>query len=291
MDGPPPTTESDRKAILGSVFLMGFEAAEQATLLIRELQAVAQAAGHEHPLLIAVDQENGIVRSLVDSRWITQLPSALGLASTQSAGNAYDVALATGRELACVGINLILGPSIDVILDRGAPGLGSRAFGDDANEVAKLGSAYIRGLRDAVVASTAKHFPLGSTLRFDESSTTVPVVFNSLDQLRQKVLIPFQEAIRENVDSVMAAGVAISSVGPKLMHACFSKKVATDLLRQQLGSDGVTISECLEMESISDHVGVGQAAVMGIHAGCDLLTICQLLPLQHVVFVRSVEGT
>ncbi|KAL1898778.1 hypothetical protein Sste5346_003185 [Sporothrix stenoceras] len=305
---PAPMTENDRKATLGSVFLMGFEgtavtqhirtliedyrlgavllnatnfvSAEQATQLIRELQSVAHAASHEHPLLIAVDQENGIVRSLVDSRWITQLPSSLGVASTRSATNAYEVALATGRELACVGVNWVLGPAIDVILDRAAPGLGSRAFGDDASEVAKLGGAYIRGLRDAGVASTAKHFPLGGTLRFDESSTTVPVVFNSLDQLRQKVIMPFQEAIREDVDAIMAAGVAISSIGPKLMHACFSKKVVTDLLRKQLGYDGVTVSECLEMESISDHIGVGQAAVMGIHAGCDILTICQSLPPQ-----------
>ncbi|OAA53491.1 Glycoside hydrolase, superfamily [Niveomyces insectorum RCEF 264] len=306
----PKAGERDRKTTLGCLFLMGFEgttvtpqirslieeyrlgavilnatnfvSTEQAIMLIRELQITAHAAGHAHPLLIAVDQENGLVQSLADPRWITQFPSSLGLAATtQAAGNSYAVALATGRELACVGVNWVLGPSVDVVLDRTVAGLGARSFGDDPVAVAQLGAAFIRGLRDAGVASLAKHFPLGGSLKFDESAaTTVPVVLHTLEQLRQKIMVPFQEAIREDVDAVMAAGCAISSVGPKLMHACFSKKVVTDLLRQQLGYGGVTVSECLEIESIANHIGVGQAAVMGIHAGCDVLTICQSLPAQ-----------
>ncbi|KAJ9148983.1 Glycoside hydrolase family 3 protein [Pleurostoma richardsiae] len=314
MDRRPHAKPADRdlKTTLGCLFLMGFEgttvtpqirslikdyrlgavllnatnfvSAEQAVTLIRELQITAHNARHQYPLLIAVDQENGLVKSVTDPRWITQFPSSLGIAATRSTNNAYQLALATGRELSCLGINWILGPALDVVLDRDVPGFGSRSFGDDPEEVAKLGGAFIRGFRDGGVASGAKHFPLGGSLKFDESSTTVPVVFETLEQLRQKVLIPFQEAIKERVDSVMAAGCAISSIGPKFMHACFSRKVVTDLLRHQLGYEGVAVSECLEMESIANHIGVGQATVMGVHAGCDILTICQSLPLQLEAF-------
>jgi beta-N-acetylhexosaminidase len=177
-----------------------------------------------------------------------------------------------------------LGPALDVILDSAVPGFGSRSFGDDPEEVAKMGRAFIRGLRDGGVASLAKHFPLGGSLKFDESSTTVPIIHETLEQLRHKVLVPFREAVKEGVPSVMACGVAISSLGPRLLHACFSRKIVTELLREQLGFEGVVVSECLEMTSIAPNVGVGQATIMGIRAGCDILTICRSLPLQVEAF-------
>jgi hypothetical protein len=155
---------------------------------------------------------------------------------------------------------------LDVILDRAVPGFGSRSFGDDPEEVAKMGRAFMRGLRDGGVASLAKHFPLGGSLKFDESSTTVPIIHETLEQLRHKVLVPFREAIEERIPSIMACGVAISSLGPRLLHACFSRKIVTELLREQLGFEGVVVSECLEMTSIAPNVGVGQASIMGIRA-------------------------
>ncbi|KAJ5110305.1 hypothetical protein N7532_002950 [Penicillium argentinense] len=271
---------------LGAVLLNteNLVSAEQATTLIRDLQIIAHEARHPYPLLIAVDQENGLIKSASDPDWITQFPSSLGVAATGSTSSAYTVALMTAREMSFLGINWILGPALDVILDRNVPGFGSRSFGGDPEEVAKMGTAFIRGLKDGGVASLAKHFPLGGSLKFDESSTTVPVVSETLEQLRHKVLVPFREAIKNNVPAIMACGVAISSLGPRLLHACFSRKIVTELLREQLGFEGVIVSECLEMTSIAPNIGVGQATIMGIRAGCDLLTICRSLSLQVEAF-------
>ncbi|KIW63770.1 hypothetical protein PV04_08748 [Phialophora macrospora] len=271
---------------LGTILLnaKNFTSAEQGLRLIRDLQIIAHRSGHEQPLLIALDQENGLVNSITDELYITQFPSSMAIAATNSKENAYLVGHATARELSAIGVNWLLGPALDVILDSTVPGFGTRSFGDDPHLVAKLGSNFIRGCRDAHVACCAKHFPLGGSLEIDESVAKVPVISTSLEQLRQSIIVPFEQAIRDGVDGIAAAGCAISSMGPKLMHACLSKKVLTELLRGQLGYEGVIVSECLEMDGIAQSVGVGQATVMGLGAGCDMINVCRSFPMQLEAF-------
>jgi len=235
-------------------------------------------------LAIALDQENGGVNSLFDDRLIGQFPSAMGIAATGSVETAYEVAKATAEELRSVGINWIMGPCLDVLTNVKNQPLGVRSTGDDPEEVSKYGGAFMKGFKDAGVANCGKHFPSYGNLEFLGSSLDVPVITESLEQLSLSALIPFRNAIDQGVDSMMVGGCAMSSAGVNAMHACLSEQVVDQLLRQNLGFDGVVISECLEMEALSHNVGITGGTVMAVNAGCDLVLVCRSWTGQQEAF-------
>ena len=243
--------------------------------MVLELQAIAHNAGHPVPLAIALDQENGGVNSLFDEGFIRQFPSAMGVAATGSIDMAYRIAKATAEELRSVGVNWIMGPCLDVLTNVKNQPLGVRSTGDDPEEVSKYGTAYLRGFTDAGIASCGKHFPSYGNLEFLGSSLDVPVITESLEQLSLSALIPFRNAIAQGVDAMMVGGCAMASAGVNAMHACLSEQVVDDLLRQNLGFNGVVISECLEMEALSHNIGVAGGTVMAVNAGCDLILVCR----------------
>ena len=168
-----------------------------------------------------------------------------------------------------------MGPCLDVLTNVKNQPLGVRSTGDDPEEVSKYGAAFLKGFKDAGIASCGKHFPSYGNLEFLGSSLDVPVITESLEQLSLSALIPFRNAITQGVDAMMVGGCAMSSAGVNAMHACLSEQVVDDLLRQNLGFDGVVISECLEMEALSHNIGVGGGTVMAVNAGCDLILVCK----------------
>lgn len=256
-------------------------AAEQTTKLILDLQTTARDAGHPVPLAIALDQENGGVNSLFDQTYIRQFPSAMGVAATGSTEVAYEIAKATGRELSAVGINWMMGPCLDVLTNVKNQPLGVRSMGDDPEEVSKFGVAFMRGYKDAGLATCGKHFPSYGNLEFLGSSLDVPIITDSLEQLSLSALVPFRNAISQGVDGMMVGGCAMSSAGVNVMHACLSEQVVDTLLRDDLGFDGVVMSECLEMEALSQNIGVGGGTIMAVNAGCDLVLLCRLFSVQQ----------
>ena len=202
-------------------------------------------------------------------------PAAIKRCRRASLLNVNRVAKATAEELRSVGINWIMGPCLDVLTNVKNQPLGVRSTGDDPEEVSKYGTAFLRGFKDAGIANCGKHFPSYGNLEFLGSSLDVPVITESLEQLSLSALVPFRSAIAQGVDSMMVGGCAMSSAGVNAMHACLSEQVVGDLLRQNLGFDGVVISECLEMEALSQNIGVGGGTVMAFNAGCDLILICR----------------
>ena len=249
--------------------------------LVLDLQNIAHEAGHPVPLAIALDQENGGVNSLFDEEYIRQFPSAMGVAATGSTEMAYNIAKATGEELSSVGVNWIMGPVLDVLTNVKNQPLGVRSTGDDPEEVSKYGVAFMKGYKDAGIATCGKHFPSYGNLEFLGSSLDVPIITDSLEQLSLNALVPFRNAISEGIDSMMVGGCAMSSAGVNVMHACLSEQVVDDLLREDLGFDGVVVSECLEMEALSVNIGVGGGTVMAVNAGCDLVLVCRSFPVQQ----------
>lgn len=260
---------------------MPISAAEQTTKLVLDLQTIAHNAGHPVPLAIGLDQENGGVNSLFDEEYIRQFPSAMGVAATGSTEMAYKIAKATGEELRSVGVNWIMGPVLDVLTNVKNQPLGVRSTGDDPEEVSKYGVAFMKGYKDAGIATCGKHFPSYGNLEFLGSSLDVPIITDSLEQLSLNALVPFRNAISEGIDSMMVGGCAMSSAGVNVMHACLSEQVIDELLRQDLGFDGVVVSECLEMEALSVNIGVGGGTVMAVNAGCDLVLVCRSLSVQQ----------
>ncbi|KAI9741676.1 MAG: hypothetical protein M1834_000061 [Cirrosporium novae-zelandiae] len=257
------------------------QSAEQTTQLVLNLQKIAHDAGHPVPLAIALDQENGGVNSLFDEIYIRQFPSAMGLAATGDEKLARDTSKATAQELASLGVNWILGPVLDVLTNVRNQGLGVRTFGDDPQEVSKFAVNSMRGYKEAGVITCGKHFPSYGNLEFLGSPQDVPTITDSLEQLSLSALVPFRAAISEGLDAMMVGGCAMSSSTMNVMHACLSKQVVDELLREDLKFDGVVVSECLEMEALTHNIGVGGGTVMAVQAGCDIILLCRSFHVQQ----------
>ncbi|KAL9129103.1 MAG: hypothetical protein Q9217_002346 [Psora testacea] len=310
MESTPPWDDLDWN--LGQLFMMGFDgtevtpqikkliethhlgtvlltaknlkSAEQTAKLVLDLQTIAHNANHPVPLAIALDQENGGVNSLFDAEYIQQFPSAMGVAATGSTDMAFEIAKATAEELDAVGINWIMGPCLDVLANIKNQSLGVRSSGDDPEEVSRYGIAAMNGYKEAGLATCGKHFPSYGNLEFLGSALDVPVITDSLEQLSANALGPFRDAIHQDIDAMMVGGCAMSSAGVEAMHACLSDRVVDGLLRKEMGFKGVVISECLEMEALSQNIGVGGGTVMAVKAGCDLLLVCRSIAGQLEAF-------
>ncbi|KUI69637.1 Beta-hexosaminidase [Cytospora mali] len=268
---------------LGSIILTAknLKSAQQTAELVQELQTIAHQAGHPYPLLIAVDQENGGVNSLFDEDYICQFPSAMGIAATGSLDMAYNVAKATATEISAVGVNLILGPVLDVLTNARYQPMSVRASGDDPQEVSQYSIAAINGYKDAGLATCGKHFPTYGNLDFRGSSLDVPIITQTLEELGLSALVPYRNTIATgNLDAVFIGGCGIASANMNVSHACLSDQVVDDLLRQELGFKGVAISECLEMEALYQEIGVKGGTVMAVEAGCDLILLCKDYTIQ-----------
>jgi beta-N-acetylhexosaminidase len=250
-------------------------------MLVKELQTIAHQAGHPVPLLIALDQENGGVNSLYDEEYICQFPSAMGIAATGSLEMAFDVARATALEVSSVGVNMILGPVLDVLTNARYQPLGVRATGDDPQEVSQYGIAFMNGYKDAGITTCGKHFPSYGNLDFLGSTLNMPIITETLEQLSLSALVPFRNAVAAGIDAIMVGGCAIANSGMNVMHACLSDQVVEDLLRRDLGFDGVVISECLEMDALSHDFGIQSGTVMAVEAGCDLVLLCRSFSVQQ----------
>ncbi|CAI6098010.1 unnamed protein product [Clonostachys chloroleuca] len=268
---------------LGSIILTAknLESAQQTSRLVQELQTIAKNAGHPYPLLIALDQENGGVNSLFDQDLVCQFPSAMGIAATGRAELAYEVTKATATEISACGVNLMLGPVLDVLNNARYQPLGVRATGDDPQEVSQYGLAALSGIRDAGMASCGKHFPSYGNLDFLGSNLDVPIITQTLEELSLSALVPFRNAIASGkLDAMFVGGCGISNPSMNVSHACLSDQVVDDLLRTELGFDGVAISECLEMEALSHDLGVQNGVVRAVQAGCDLVLLCRAYDVQ-----------
>jgi beta-N-acetylhexosaminidase len=248
---------------------------------VQELQTIAHQAGHPKPLLIALDQENGGVNSLFDEDYICQFPSAMGQAAAGSPELAYNIAKATATEVSAVGVNLILGPVLDVLTNARHQPLGVRASSDDPQEVSQYNIAAMNGYKDAGVATCGKHFPSYGNLDFVGSTRDMPVITQTLEELSLSALVPFRNAIATgNLDAMFVGGCGITNPSMNVSHACLSDRVVDDLLRNELGFTGVAISECLEMEALRTEIGVGAGTVMAVEAGCDLVMLCRAYHVQ-----------
>ncbi|EON99759.1 putative glycoside hydrolase family 3 protein [Phaeoacremonium minimum UCRPA7] len=268
---------------LGSIILTAknLKSAHETAKLVQELQTIAHQAGHPHPLLIALDQENGGVNSLFDEDYICQFPSSMGTAAAGSPELAYQIAKATATEISAVGVNLMLGPVLDVLTNARYQPIGVRATSDDPQEVSQYGIAAINGYKDAGVATCGKHFPTYGNLDFLGSSLDVPIITQTLEELSLSALVPFRNAIATgNLDGIFVGGCGIANPSMNVSHACLSDQVVDDLLRNELGFKGVAISECLEMEALYQEIGVKGGTVMAVEAGCDLILLCKAYDIQ-----------
>ncbi|CEP15152.1 hypothetical protein [Parasitella parasitica] len=273
---------------LGSIifFSRNIESAEQVQRLTHSLQKAAKEAGHARPLFIAVDQENGVVRRLGSSG--TYLPGSMALGAIDSTSAAYQAATATAKELLAMGINWNLAPVMDVNNNALNPVIGVRSFGEDPHLVAKLGLAQVEAYQKCHIATSIKHFP-GHGDTATDSHLGIPVIDKSLDELQQTELVPFSHCLEAHGDaypvSVMVGHIALPQIiAEENRPASISSEIATDLLRQKLGYQGVIITDCLEMDAVKDTVGSACGAALALEAGSDISMISHTLSYQQDAF-------
>jgi beta-N-acetylhexosaminidase len=262
---------------------------EEVSALSRTLQEYASQAGSGIPLLIAADQEGGIVSRLKAD--IPEMPGPMALAAAVSDHDfdlVAEASRAMGVELRAAGINMNLAPVLDVNNNPENPVIGIRSFGEDPNLVADLGVMALRGFLSAGVIPVGKHFPGHGNTSVD-SHLALPVLSQSMAELDSCELIPFKAAIQANIPAIMSAHIvfqAIDSENP----ATLSSAVITDLLRGNLGFGGLVITDCLEMNAISKYPGTPKGAVSAFKAGCDLLLISHTYEFQKQAYFALLEA-
>ena len=221
----------------------------------------------EQPILVGIDQEGGIVARLRDG--FSESPGAMALGAAGDSRLAEEVAWMMGRELAALGINWNLAPVADIAHQPDNPSVGTRSFGRDRELVSEMASAQIRGFQRAGIAATVKHFPgLGNTVT--DTHDALAKVAGSIEYLYDQDLVPFQAAIRQNVACVMLTHVMYEALDGE-HPATLSPRIATGLLRDELGFSGAVCTDCMEMKAITDGFGAGESAVLAVEAGIDML--------------------
>ncbi|KLU55530.1 glycoside hydrolase [Paenibacillus sp. VT-400] len=268
-------------------FRRNVESVDQLTRLSAELQEMSAEAG-ALPLMISVDQEGGMV-ARIDQEGMTQVPGNMALGATGNAEYTLECAQILGRELKNIGIDMNLAPVVDVNNNPLNPVIGVRSYGEHAESVAAHGVAAITGYQSQGIAATAKHFPGHGDTAVDShlGMVTVPHDRNRLEQME---LLPFRKAIEAGVDAIMTAHVMFPSIEPEPIPATLSHKVLTGLLREEMGFEGIIITDCLEMHAISKPYGVAEAAIRAVEAGADLILVSHTLQDQVAALEAIVEA-
>jgi beta-N-acetylhexosaminidase len=264
------------------LFKRNAENPEQIRTLCLGLADACRAAGLGAPL-ISIDQEGGTVARLTAPHF-TEFPDARALAESERAEELLaDYAKTCARELLAVGINMNLAPVLDVSPAGQGLFMERRSLGGTPEQVARLGALVIATMQENGLAACAKHFPGlgGATL---DPHKALPVVDRSLEELRGCDLVPFAAAIRAGVAGVMTSHTVYPQLDPD-QPATLSPRILGGVLRDELGYDGMVVTDDLEMGAIENEGTVADAALVAFKAGADMLLICH----EHPKIVAAYE--
>ncbi|KAG7086853.1 hypothetical protein E1B28_002774 [Marasmius oreades] len=317
---------SDIKTLIGPPYYVGnvifmkrnVHDALQVKRLIRDLQEHAKNSGHEMPLLIGTDQENGLVSAFSSKTTVTQFPGAMALASTDSESITEQVYSASGKELNLLGVHWVYAPVADINIDKRNPVIGVRSFGDDPQRVSKFVTAAARGLIKSGIAPAVKHFPGHGDTHVD-SHLALPKIMKDKETITRVELVPFQRVFDEAKNNsslgglltVMTSHHALPVITGSDEPCSLSKTITTGLLREEMGFQGVVVTDCLEMDAIAatkqdggaqgiganaeresgwdGGCGTEEGVVRALEAGADIAMVCHTME-RHVGSVKKVWG-
>ena len=272
----------DRLVIQGKVggimFLKGD--AFSAAMLSNHFQALAP-----RPLLMSADMERGLAMRLTGA---TEFPPNMAVAATQDSKRAATMAQAIAQEAKAVGLQQSYGPTLDLNINPLNPIINTRSFGDNLPLTIALSHAVIEGLQSNGIIATAKHFPGHGDVSVD-SHISLPVLKADRQQLDEYELKPFKAAIEQGVISVMIGHLAVPKLTGTMEPASISKVIVTDLLRKELGFQGLIITDAMNMKALYNGQNVPDISVKAIQAGNDLLLFSPDPELAHRSIVHAVE--
>jgi beta-N-acetylhexosaminidase len=239
------------------------------------------------PLLVAVDQEGGDVTRIHTT---PPLPSALALGETGDSELVKSAGLHTGALLKALGFNMNLAPVLDISDPKSESFIGTRTFGKNSKVVTQMGVQFARGLQQAGILPTAKHFPGHGGLSEDSHRLT-PEKDETLEQMLKSDLIPFSTISHEPAPwAVMVAHVSYPEVDSSHLPATFSKVIVTDVLRKRLGFQGIVMTDDIEMAGAAAIPDVGERAVRAIEAGTDLIMVAWNKKIQSRVIAATLKA-
>ncbi|MBO5552047.1 MAG: beta-hexosaminidase, partial [Lachnospiraceae bacterium] len=271
--------EDIRKHNYGGAILyaQNYKDAEQSLKLIADIQQTAVDSGSV-PLIVGTDQEGGRVSRL---GFGTSGVGNMALSATGNAENAKKMAQIYGNELSLLGVNTDFAPVVDVNDNPNNPVIGDRSFSDDPEIVSAYGIAYMEGLKDTGTIATLKHFP-GHGNTDTDSHTGFPCIQSSYEELKKSELIPFQKAIDAGADMIMTDHIqypeiekqtytSITTGEEVCLPATMSRTILTDILRKDMGFEGVIVTDALDMASITENFETEDVIKLAINAGVDML--------------------
>ncbi|EPH42387.1 glycoside hydrolase family 3 protein [Streptomyces aurantiacus] len=240
----------------------------QLAALSDDVQRVALDQPPGIPLLLTIDQEHGVVARV--GAPATLLPGAMALGAGGSADDVREAARIAGAELRALGVFQNYAPSADVNVNPANPVIGVRSFGAGPDAVSAFVTAQIEGYRDAGIAPAAKHFPGHGDTETD-SHSALPYIHHTREQWEELDAPPFRAALAAGVDVVMTAHIVVPALDPALDPATLSHPIVTGILREQLGHEGVVVTDSLSMRGVRTKYGDDRVAVLAIKAGVDQL--------------------
>ena len=238
------------------------------------------------PLMVTIDGEFGLGMRL-DS--VTKFPYQASLGAVNDENIIYQMGLAVGEQMKRIGVHVNYAPTVDVNNNPNNPVIGYRSFGEDKLKVARFGVAYMKGMQEAGIMATAKHFPGHGDTEVD-SHLDLPVINKSMDQLDSLELYPFRALIKAGVGSIMIAHLYIPAIDKTANRSTsLSKKAVTDLLRDKLKFKGLIFTDALEMKGVTKFFPGGEVAVEALIAGNDMLCLPEDVPAAINAVKKAIE--
>ncbi|MCD6218855.1 glycoside hydrolase family 3 C-terminal domain-containing protein, partial [Candidatus Calescamantes bacterium] len=221
------------------------------------------------PIIFCADLEHGLSQRFKIG--VTPLPVSMSVGATRSEKYAYYCGKIVSQEAQAVGIQMVLGPVMDVNTNPANPIINTRSFGERPDLVSSLGAAYISGCQESGCIATAKHFP-GHGDTSTDTHLTMPIVSHSFKRLEEVELPPFKAAVDTGVKAVMGAHIEYPALEPTSgLPATFSYRIMTGLLREKLGFKGIIVTDALAMRAIADNFGDKEAVIRSVKAGADVV--------------------
>src|SRR6195952_870193 len=261
--------EAIRKYNIGGICLFQGGPVTQANF-VNYFQSIAQT-----PIMICIDGENGVGMRM-DS--VEGLPRQMMLGATGDPAIVYQYGRLVGEQCKRIGIQVNYAPVVDINNNPDNPVINDRSFGEDKYKVSSFGVNYMRGLQDAGVMATAKHFPGHGDVSVD-SHKDLPVINKTRAQLDDLELFPFNAMIKAGVGSIMTAHLSIPAIDTTThLPSSLSYRNVTGILRNDLGFKGISFTDALEMQSVAKYFPKGDASVMSLIAGNDMLCLSGDIP-------------
>src|SRR6476661_4114472 len=250
--------------------------------------ALTQSSKVRIPLQVAIDQEQGVVTRIGPPA--TQFPGSMALGAGDSAPDARTAAAITGQELLAMGVNTNFAPVCDVNVNALNPVIGTRSFSSHPDLAAELVAAQVAGYqRDAGISSSAKHFP-GHGDTATDSHVAFPIITHTRAQWESIDAPPFKAAIREGIDMIMTAHLAFPALDDSGDPATLSHPILTGVLRDELGYDGVIVTDSLGMQGVRDKYGDAEVPVRALLAGADQLLMSPAMDDAYAAVLAAVRS-